>query len=133
VARAVQEIVRASHLDVSVNDAIPLDEIINRGSQVERMMAVLASFFAVLASLLVAIGLYGVVGYGATRRTTEIGVRMALGATRSRVLWIVMRDSLAFAAIGIAIGIPVSLGLSRGVTSILYETRAFDAGILIGT
>ena len=133
VARAVQSIVRASHLDVSVGDATPLDEIIDGGSQIEHMMAVLASFFAVLASLLVAVGLYGVVGYGATRRTTEIGVRMALGATRSRVLWMVMRDSLAFAAIGIAIGIPVSLGLSRAIASILYETSAFDAGILMAT
>jgi predicted permease len=133
VARAVQSIVRATHQDVSVDDAISLDQIIDRGSQVERIMAVLASFFAVLASLLVAVGLYGLVGYGVTRRTTEIGVRMALGATRSRVLWMVMRDSLAFAAIGIAIGIPVSLGLSRAIVSILYETSAFDAEILMAT
>jgi ABC-type antimicrobial peptide transport system permease subunit len=133
VARAVQSIVRASHLDVSVDEAISLDEMIDRGAQVERLMALLASFFAVLASLLVAVGLYGVVGYGATRRTTEIGVRMALGATRSQVLWMVMRDSLMFAVVGIAIGIPVALGLSRAITSILYETSAFDVGILGAT
>jgi predicted permease len=130
VERAVQSIVRASHLDVAVDDAISLEEIIDRGSQVERMMAVLASFFAVLVCLLVAVGLYGVVGYAATGRTTEIGVRMALGATRSRVLWMVMRDSLTFAAIGIAIGIPVAVELSRTIASILYETSAFDAAIL---
>jgi predicted permease len=133
VIRAVQSIVRTSHLDISMGDPVPLDEIIDRGSQVERMMAILASFFAVLASLLVAVGLYGVVGYAATRRTTEIGVRMALGATRSRVLWMVVRDSLAYAALGIAIGIPVSLQLSRAVASILYDTSAFDTGILLAT
>jgi predicted permease len=133
VIRATQSIVRASNLDVSVGDAIALDEIIDRGSRVERMMAVLASFLAVLANLLVAVGLYGVVGYAATRRTTEIGVRMALGAARWQLVWMVVRDSLAFAAIGIAIGILVSLQLSRAVAPILYETNAFDAGILAGT
>jgi ABC-type antimicrobial peptide transport system permease subunit len=58
---------------------------------------------------------------------------MALGATRSRVLWMVVRDSLAFAALGIAIGIPVSLQLSRAIASILYDTSAFDTGILLAT
>ena len=76
----------------------------------ERMVAQLSAAFGALALLVTCIGIYGILAYGVVRRTREIGVRIALGASRSGVQWIVVRESLALLFIGIAIGIPVALG-----------------------
>lgn len=133
VVSSVHSIVRALNPAVAIDEAVPLDELIRRGTQIERLVATIASFFAVVAGLLVAIGLYGVVGYAAARRTTEIGVRMALGGTRARILWLVLRDALLFAAIGVSVGIPAAIALARTIASLFYETSAFDAGLIAAT
>src|SRR5262249_43085404 len=74
----------------------------------ERLMSRLATFFGLMAALLVATGLYGTLAYRVSRRTSEIGVRMALGAERGRVLWMIMRESLIVSAIGIIVGLPLA-------------------------
>ena len=93
---------------------------------VDRLIATLSSFFGLLALLLSGVGLYGVISYGVTRRTREIGIRMALGAQRGSVLWLVMRRAGAFLLIGAAIGVPVALFTTRLVKSFLYGISAQD-------
>jgi predicted permease len=100
----------------------------------ERLIATLSTFFGLLAVLLACIGLYGTVAYGVARRTGEIGVRMALGATQRDVLWIVLRETLALIAIGVVVGLPCSVGASRLLASQLYGVKPTDALTLaVGT
>jgi predicted permease len=99
----------------------------------ERMLARLTMLFGVLALLLAAIGLYGVTAYTVARRTSEIGIRMALGAERGSVIAMVMRGALVQVGIGLAIGIPVALGCVRLVKAQLYEINKVDTGVLAGT
>jgi macrolide transport system ATP-binding/permease protein len=97
----------------------------------ERMVARLTALFGVLALLLATVGLYGVTAYAAARRTSEIGIRMALGAGRGGVIAMVMRGALLQAGLGLAIGIPTALLCARFVESQLYEVKGIDADVLI--
>lgn len=92
----------------------------------ERMFARLAVFFGLLAALLVATGLYGTMAYRVNRRTAEIGVRMALGAQRGQVLWMVLRESLLVCSAGIVVGLPVAIACSRLLRSMLFNLSPFD-------
>jgi predicted permease len=96
----------------------------------ERMLARLTMLFGALALLLATIGLYGVTAYTVARRTSEIGIRMALGAERSVVTAMVMRGAMIQAALGLAIGIPVALLSMRFVEAQLYEIKGVDASVL---
>jgi macrolide transport system ATP-binding/permease protein len=96
----------------------------------ERMIAKLMLLFGALALLLATLGLYGVTAYAVARRTSEIGIRMALGANRSSVVGMVMRGVMMQTAIGLAIGIPVALLSVRFVKAQLYEVTRADAGVL---
>ena len=97
----------------------------------ERMVARLTTLFGALALLLAAVGLYGVTAYAVARRTSEIGIRMALGANRAGVIVMVMRGALIQAALGLAIGIPTSLVCMRFVESQLYDVTGMDKGVLM--
>jgi predicted permease len=99
----------------------------------ERMVSRLTMLFGLLALLLAAIGLYGVTAYGVARRTSEIGIRMALGAARGTVIGMVMRGAMIQAGIGLAIGIPVAIVCVRFVKSQLYDITKMDASILAGS
>jgi predicted permease len=92
----------------------------------QRMLAALGAFFGILALLLAAVGLYGVVAYGTARRTGEIGLRIALGAPRPQVVWMILRDSLLLVALGLAIGLPAALAGARAVESVLFGVRPAD-------
>jgi putative ABC transport system permease protein len=83
----------------------------------ERLIAILSSLFGSLALLLACIGLYGLLAFAVVQRTMEVGIRMALGSSRAGVLWIVMRDALRLVAMGLAIGVPVALGVARFASS----------------
>jgi macrolide transport system ATP-binding/permease protein len=98
----------------------------------ERLIARLTSLFGMLALLLAAIGLYGVTAYTVVRRTQEIGIRMALGAQRIRVIGMVMRGAMLQALIGLAIGIPVSIFCVRYVKSQLYEITSVNTTVMAG-
>jgi predicted permease len=93
----------------------------------ERLFAKLSSFFGLLAVLLVATGLFGTLAYQVNRRTAEIGVRMALGAQRGQVLWMVLRESLILSVAGAAVGLPLAFGLGRLLRSTLYGVGPADA------
>jgi predicted permease len=92
----------------------------------ERVIAMLSGFFALLAVLLAGIGLYGLMSYTVTRRTREIGIRVALGAQRRSVLWMVLREALVLALFGIAIGIPSALMATRFIASMLFGISPSD-------
>jgi ABC-type antimicrobial peptide transport system permease subunit len=92
----------------------------------DRLIATLSSFFGFLALLLAGVGLYGVISYGVMRRTREIGIRLALGAPRSAVLWLVLRDGAFLVITGAAIGIPAALAPTRLVKASLYGVSAQD-------
>jgi macrolide transport system ATP-binding/permease protein len=98
----------------------------------ERLIARLTSLFGLLALLLAAVGLYGVTAYTVVRRTPEIGIRMALGAARTRVIGMVMRGAMLQALIGLAIGIPVSVFCVRYVKSQLYEITSVNIPVMVG-
>jgi len=98
----------------------------------ERLIARLTSLFGMLALLLAAIGLYGVTAYTVVRRTPEIGIRMALGAQRSRVIGMVMRGVILQALIGLAIGVPVAIFCVRYVKSQLFEITSVNPTVMAG-
>ena len=92
----------------------------------ERLMATLSGFYALLAGLLTAAGLFGVVSYIFARRTDEIGIRIALGAQPMDILWMVLRETLRLVLIGVAIGIPGALGAMQLFSSMLFELKPTD-------
>ncbi|MDE3202443.1 MAG: ABC transporter permease [Acidobacteriota bacterium] len=92
----------------------------------QMLFARLAGFFGLLAVVLVATGLYGTLSYRVNMRTAEIGVRMALGAQRGQVIWMILRDSLLLAAIGIAAGVPLAMMVGNALESSLYGVKALD-------
>jgi predicted permease len=95
------------------------------------LFARLAGFFAILAVVLVATGLYGTLAYRVTNRTIEIGVRMAVGAQRKQVVWMVLRDSLILTAIGAMIGVPLALLTGRALASALYDVKPNDLASVV--
>ena len=92
----------------------------------ERLIATLSGFFGALALLLASIGLYGVMSYIAARRTNEIGIRLALGASRAGVLWMALRETVALVILGIAIGVPGALAAGRLISTLLFGVSASD-------
>jgi ABC-type antimicrobial peptide transport system permease subunit len=103
-----------------------VDAQLQRSLVNQRMIAGLSSVFSILATLLAVVGLYGVMAYSVTRRTREIGVRMALGAVASRVAWLVMRETLTLIVLGVALALPTAWWLSRYVQSELYGVTPTD-------
>jgi ABC-type antimicrobial peptide transport system permease subunit len=93
----------------------------------QRIVARLAMFFGFLAAVLVATGLYGTLAYRVNRRTSEIGVRMALGAQRGQVLWMILRESLAVCLAGVAIGLPLAFASMRLLRTMLFGLGPNDA------
>jgi ABC-type antimicrobial peptide transport system permease subunit len=97
------------------------------------MFARLSAFFGGLAVLLVATGLYGSLAYRVARRTSEIGIRMALGAQRLQVLWMVLRESLVLCLFGALIGLPVALAAARLMRSMLFGLQPSDPLALVAS
>ncbi len=125
-------IAEAARLVHQTNPDLPLRKPATQQAQFtetvaeERLLASLSVFFAGLAAFLIAIGLYGTMSYSIARRTMEIGVRMALGAQRREVLRMVLSESAAVAAAGLAIGVPASLAVARTLRSMLYGLGSGD-------
>jgi len=109
-----------------------MDEVLDESVSAERMMALLAVFFAGGALLVTGIGLYGTLAYATERRTSEIGIRMALGARRAEVVAMVFKENSIAAATGSGAGLITSVLLSRALASFLYETSPRDPWVLMG-
>jgi putative ABC transport system permease protein len=107
-----------------------LDDRIDATFQRERLMATLSSFFGVLAAVLAAVGLYGVMSYLVARRRTEIGIRLALGATRLRIMRLVLTESTGLVAVGLALGLLLTMAAGRAVGALLFGLTATNPWIL---
>ncbi|MES1257450.1 MAG: FtsX-like permease family protein, partial [Acidobacteriota bacterium] len=103
-----------------------LEEQVGRSLNTEHMLATLSVAFGTLALLLSLVGLYGVMSFVVTQRTREIGIRLALGATRASAVWLVLRDALAMILAGTAIALPSVWALGRLVESQLFGVRSTD-------
>jgi predicted permease len=110
-----------------------MDERIGFSLRTERLIASLSAVFGGLATLLAVIGLYGVMTYAVTRRTREIGVRMALGAPRGNVVWMVMREVLVLISVGVTVGVPMALAFSGIVRSQLFGLDPHDPLTLVAS
>jgi ABC-type lipoprotein release transport system permease subunit len=120
------KVVHDTDPDLPLEKPIPQQDQFEESISRERLVANLAVFFAALAGFLVAIGLYGTISYGVSRRTMEIGVRIALGALRSDVLRMFLVESLSVAAFGLALGLPASLAVSTTLRSMVYGLSPSD-------
>jgi predicted permease len=124
---SIHRLVTAIDPAIPILDARTLRQEIDNNVVVERLVATISGFFGLLALLLAAVGLYGVVAYIVSRRTREIGIRMALGAERSSVLWLVIRDAGLLVVSGVILGLGVSLALTRLIAAFLFGVTAQDA------
>jgi ABC-type antimicrobial peptide transport system permease subunit len=122
VRRVIQDVDK----NLPVTSIHTLSEQVKDRLNKEYLIARLSSLFGILALVLACVGLYGVQAYGVARRTNEIGIRMALGAHRRRVLWMILRESLALVGIGVAIGLPMAFAATRLISSQLYGVNPTD-------
>jgi predicted permease len=127
----VRQVVRGVEPDVPMYDLRTMDDQVEVSLLTERLLAVLSSVFGFLATALAAIGLYGVMAFMVTRRTREIGIRMALGADRLSVMWMVMGEVLALAGVGVAIGLASAWGATRLLETQLFGIRPTDLSTMI--
>jgi predicted permease len=122
IRAAVREIEPA----IPITFLMPFEQQLEDSLVTERMIATLSGVFGVLATVLAIIGLYGVMAYMVTRRSREIGIRMALGAQSGNVVWLVMREVLLLVTAGVVVGLPAALALSRLVRAQLYGVQPND-------
>lgn len=123
---AVRTAIREVNRSLPIDEVVSLSEHIGRSLVQQKLVARLAAFFGLLALLLACVGLYGVMSYTVARRTNEIGIRMALGARSSQVLWLVLREALTLVLIGVAIGWLTSLAATRAASSLLFGLEPND-------
>jgi predicted permease len=134
--KAMDHRIRQALADVDANLTVlrvqSFDEQVRGNFQRERLIARLTGLFGLLALVLACVGLYGITAYSVARRTSEIGIRTALGATRGNVIKMVLRGALVQIGCGVAIGIPVAIGGGRLLASQLYGIKNYDPLVLGG-
>ena len=126
LAGAVRRLVREADPRIPVQKMTTQEQVIESGISQERTFAMLCACFAALAVLIACVGIYGTMAYNVARRRNEIGIRMALGAGRAPVLWMVLREALALSAAGLAVGGPLAWAGARLVESFLFQMKARD-------
>ena len=119
--------------NLTLMDMQTMDEQVANRLDQQRTVARMTGLFGILALVLAAVGLYGVTAYSVERRTSEIGIRMALGANKVSVIRLVLRGAFLQILIGLAIGIPASIGCARLIKSQLYEVKGWDPIVLGGS
>ncbi len=126
-ASAIRKLISGIDPTQPVYELQTLEQALADSIAPRRFNLFLLGTFAATALLLALIGIYGVIAYAVTRRMHEIGIRMALGARRGEIVWMVIRQGMAFALLGIAMGLLAALGLTRLMASMLYEVKTDDA------
>lgn len=132
LAAGARQVVRGLDSSLPVYNVKTYDAQLAENTFIDRMFALLSAAFGLFATLLACIGLYGITAYAVTRRTREIGVRIALGAERRNVVELIVREVLMLAAIGIAVGVPAAIGLGRFAESQLYGLKGTDPMVVAG-
>jgi len=118
--------------NILITSVSSLEELVDRSIATQSLIARLSTFFGILAVFLASIGIYGLMSYSVARRTNEIGIRLALGAQTGTLLWMVLRETLTLLAIGLAVGVPITLASTSIIKSQLYELSPLDP-IAIGS
>jgi predicted permease len=126
IGLAIRKAIADTDPNLPVSNVRALAQMVDDFALNRRLGAELSTFFGILAALLACIGIYGVVSYGVTRRTNEFGIRVALGAQRRSVLWVVLRETLLLAIAGIVIGLTLALAASKLVESLLFGVKPTD-------
>jgi ABC-type antimicrobial peptide transport system permease subunit len=127
----IRQTVRYVDAGVPVYQMQTLERTVDDALFNERMLALLSAAFGLLATVLATLGLYGVMSYMVSRRTREIGIRIALGAERGTVIWMVLKEVALLTLAGIALGVPAALGLSQLVRSQLFGISPADPVTII--
>ncbi len=126
LAADVRRAIREVDGQLTVSQIQTLEEVVSGTVAVPRFVTAVLGGFALLALVLAALGIYGVISYTVTQRTREIGVRIALGADRNNILRLVMRGGVVLAAVGIGVGVVLALGITRLLTGLLFEISSSD-------
>ncbi len=129
--RAIPGVIKKLDPSLPVEDLKTLAQQVKENVFLDRMISTLSSAFAVLATLLAAIGLYGVLAYSVTQRTREIGVRMALGADAARVRGMVLKQVGLMTLVGAVVGVGGAIALGRGAQSLLYQLKGWDPAVTL--
>jgi putative ABC transport system permease protein len=132
LAPAVGPLVRAVDPEQPVSNVRTMDDVRDAAVVRPRFLATLLAAFGAAAVLLAAVGIYGLMSYTTAQRTKELGVRMALGASRRAVLRLVLGEGARLAVAGVAVGVLAALALSRVLASLLFGVRATDPLMLVG-
>jgi len=114
-----------------LDEVVSLSEHIGRSLTQQKLVARLASFFGLLAVLLACVGLYGVLSYAVARRTSEIGIRLALGAQSQNILWLVLRQALALVCGGVIVGLVAASFVTKLAETMLFQLRPNDPLTLV--
>lgn len=132
ISQQIRRVVASIDPDLPLEEMRTLDEQVRRNIRNDRLVLQLASAFAVLATLLAMLGLYGVMAFGVARRTREIGIRMALGAASANIRSLVLREVGVILLIGVVVGVPAALALARMAETQLFGVKAYDAMVVAG-
>ena len=130
VAAAIRQEVQRIDKDLPVTDVAKMPDLIDASVAQPRFRMFLLGLFAVMALVLAATGIFGVISYSVSRRTNEIGIRVALGASRNTILSMILRETLVLALAGLAVGLPCALAASHFVGHMLFNVSANDPATL---
>jgi predicted permease len=127
---AVRHAIAQAEPNIAVAKAVTLSEQVQGSIATQRLIGVLSAVFAILALILAAIGIYGLISYSVARRTNEIGIRLALGAQSPALLWLILRESLLLLSVGLIVGLPITLATAHKLATFLkkqlFEVNALD-------
>jgi len=126
---AARRVIAQINPNIAVANVMPLADQVQGSIATQRLIGLLSAFFAVLAVLLAAIGIYGLMSYSVVRRTNEIGIRLALGAQTRALLWLIFRESLILLAAGLLVGLPIAMGLALSLSAFL-KSQLFQVSSL---
>ena len=132
IVAATRRIVTAANANILVDNVTTLARLVSDSIATPTLISQLSAFFAALAVFLACIGIYGLLSYSVLRRTNEIGIRLALGAQSSTLLWMILRESVVLLALGLAAGLPIAIGSTRILRSLLYQLSPNDPLTLLG-